>query len=350
MPVAQGNFTHQLNEIPYNVYNGCQNTSAPREVIKVDPKDGWVSINIISTADVSTLEVSIDEHPMWIYATDGRHIEPTLVHAVSVPNGNRYSALVKLDKAPGDYTIRVATVGLNQVLSGYATLSYTGAKKSKRQSTPYIDYAGSNLTEEVVFFSDATQKGFPASSPATTADATHFFEIGHFGGSYLWTLNGKESYGMGFETATPILFNPNSTTPEERNLTITTKNGTWVDLIFKITSLQPPHPVHKHSNKGYIIGQGVGTFNYSSVAEAMQYIPEAFNFNNPPLRDSFTTPPATTEDSWLAVRYQVVNPGPFLLHCHVQTHLSGGMGAIILDAPEDWPAVPSEYRYGNGLF
>lgn len=30
------------------------------------------------------------------------------------------------------------------------------------------------------------------------------------------------------------------------------------------------------------------------------------------------------EPTWLALRYHVVNPAAFLLHCHIQVHLRGG--------------------------
>jgi len=76
----------------------------------------------------------------------------------------------------------------------------------------------------------------------------------------------------------------------------------------------------------------------------MQHIPESFNFKAPQIRDTFNTPAAETGPTWLAIRYQVVNPGPFLLHCHLQVHLSGGMAIALLDGVDKWPVVPEGYR------
>jgi hypothetical protein len=45
------------------------------------------------------------------------------------------------------------------------------------------------------------------------------------------------------------------------------------------------------------------------VAEAIKYIPQNFNLDNPPYRDGFYTLPVATSSTWLVVRYQVVNPG-----------------------------------------
>lgn len=107
---------------------------------------------------------------------------------------------------------------------------------------------------------------------------------------------------------------------------------------------QPPHPIHKHSNRYFVIGYGQGSFDYESVEEAMKYIPESFNFKNPQIRDTFPTPRSKKEPSWLAIRYQVVNPGAFLLHCHIQVHLAGGMALALLDGLDRWPTVPEEYK------
>ena len=66
-------------------------------------------------------------------------------------------------------------------------------------------------------------------------------------------------------------------------------------------------------------------------------------------RDGFTTIPAQGNSSWLALRYQVTNPGAFLFHCHMQTHLAGGMAVAMLDGVDRWPSVPQTYLNGTGM-
>lgn len=270
---------------------------------------------MINAASIDSLVVSIDEHPMWIYAADGRHIEPVMVDAILVPNGNRFAALVKLDKPVADYTIRVANGGLNQVISGFATLSYKGSTHSTT-SKPYINYAGQNVSADVIFFDDTKTVPFPPVTPSLTADATYFLHIDRFGASWRWTLSGKESYGMNLDTETPLLFDPTSAEAMNPNLTIITKMGQWIDLVVQVAfPFQPPHPLHKHSNKAFIIGAGPGPFVWPTTAEAVKAVPQFFNLQTPPLRDGFTTIPTITGPAWMVIRYQVVNPGAFLFHC-----------------------------------
>lgn len=315
---------------------------------------------MISTAVVSGLEVSIDQHPMYIYAVDGRYIVPQLVHAVTVPNGNRYAAMIKLDQPVGDYAIRVAAVGLNQIASGLAVLSYVGGGSSSSApfnttstststptSIPYINYAGQLLSSSLTAFSDAAIVPFTPLSPAPTSDVTYILSISNLGGAYLWTLSGTAIYPMPLEDAIPpVLFQPPPPPSSNLTLTLTSLSGQWIDLIIQVVGpVAPPHPIHKHGNKGFLIGSGTGLFTarWTSVADALVDVPESFNLVNPPLRDGYTTIPAVGEPTWLVVRYQSVNPGAWLLHCHIQTHLSGGMAVVVLDGVDRWPVLEAAY-------
>ncbi|GKT49756.1 laccase abr2 [Colletotrichum spaethianum] len=343
---ARGKQTN-LSAIPSEIFDVCTATNAPREVIEVkktpSDKETWVAFDLIGTFGLITGRFSIDEHPMQIYAVDGSYIEPQEVEAVDITNGDRYSVMVKLDK-PGDFTMRMVSLTMPQMFAGYATLSYRDPKKAQppsKASIAYINDVGANTTANVRFFDQAKMKAFPPAPIAPIADQTVKVSMRVAGQSYNWALN-DTIYPMGLDNETPLLFQPD---PERHNnVTITTKNGTWVDLIFQAAAFpMPPHPIHKHGNKMYLLGQGDGLFKWNNVAEAAKEIPGSFNFIDPPRRDGFTTPAALQALSWMAVRYHVENPGAWLLHCHVQSHLQGGMSMAIQDGVDQWVKVPPEY-------
>jgi FtsP/CotA-like multicopper oxidase with cupredoxin domain len=323
--------------------SGCKPSDGPTSVFEVAPEAKWASFNFISAASLKALIFSIDEHPMYIYEVDGRYIEPQLAHQVSIYNGERYSAMVKLDKQPGSYTIRVAGNN-NQVISGFATLSYKGGEQNKRESTPYINYGGSNTTASVIPLNTRTLPPYPPILPADYADDFHLLTLGRINSSWEWTLDGTSFLPANLNQMEPVILNPQA--PDlDSSLKIETRNGTWVDIVFQLaipepTKLQPPHPMHKHSNKAFVIGSGMGKFGWGSIAEARDSSPGSF-FNTPVYRDTFVTAP--NGEAWIAIRYQVVNPGPFLLHCHMETHFSSGMGLVLLDGIDAWPQVPAEY-------
>ncbi|KAL8822659.1 MAG: hypothetical protein Q9191_006609 [Dirinaria sp. TL-2023a] len=351
----EGNFTSDITKLPPGLIDGCKPTNGSQEIIEVDAKDGYVSIHWISAMSIKTPVVSIDEHPMCVFAVDGQYIQPQPADTIFMYNGERFAAMVKLDKPPGDYTIRVANSGADQLISGYATLRVKGNDSTSTSptpastSTPYINYAGGNVSASVIPLDETKLVPFPASKPAPTADATHFLKFGRLNANWEWTLSGNGSYPETADYQQPLLFYPNSTDAHNSSLVFRTKNGTWVDVVMQVVlnaaaPAQPAHPIHKHSNKAYIIGAGNGVFNYSSVADAIQSIPGSFNLETPSLRDSFATPSVLQGPAWVVFRYQSINPGAFYVHCHIQTHLTGGMAMTILDGVDVWPEVPPEYQ------
>ena len=341
--LAQGDYPHNLTDVPPSFWSGCVPSQGTHERLPVQSCDKYVSYDLIGAAGLAMTVFSIDEHPMWVYAVDGRYVEPAKADSLVISNGNRYSVLVALDKPAGDYTIRIANQGVNQIINSTAVMSYTGPPKDPRHaSTPSIDITGAPLGKHTVL-NDNKLVPFPVEVPSQDVAQTHVLKMDHYKASYRWYLGDSESsLPLSLEHDTPLLFHP-ETAPKD--LTISTRNDTWVDLIFAaVQPLQPPHPFHKHSNKFFVIGAGDGEWNYTSVADAVRHRPGDFNLQTPQIRDTATTPPAATGPTWMAIRYHVVNPGAFLLHCHIQVHLTGGMGVVLLDGVDEWPEVPEAYR------
>ncbi|ORY08454.1 Cupredoxin [Clohesyomyces aquaticus] len=341
--------------LPSTVFNVCTPTKGSHAVIKTPKHSKWMALDIISTAGIDTFAFSIDEHPMWVYAVDGHYIEPLKVDALSVANGDRYSVFIELNKRASNYGIRLASIALTQLIDTYAVLSYDADFKTFWNNTsdapfssrPSINQAGGAISTNVTFFNQAAMVSFPPQfpQPAPDVDRTFIMDIKTVGASYIWALNSTPLNHAIDDSNPPLLYQPPSVSNPGGEITITTLNNTWVDLIFTVTTLnQPPHPIHKHSNKGFVIGQGVGNWTWSTVSEAMSSIPQNFNLVTPPYRDGFVTPPTVTSPTWLAVRYHVINPGAFMLHCHIQSHLNGGMAMVMLDGIDEWPEVPMQRK------
>ncbi len=337
--------------IPPQIFDVCTPTHGSNETIQIiqsSAADTWVAFDVIATFGSESGSFSIDQHPMYVYAVDGSYIEPQVVEAITVSNGDRYSILVKLTNA-GDFTIRMASTTPAQLITGYATLSYQSRKRDTSGSAtvttgtalnPYINDAGAATSSSIVFFNATSMKSFPPDHISQKADQTFKLDIRVDGPSYIWALN-QTTYSPLLNDAEPLLFNPKPN--EHNNVTITTYNNTWVDLIFQLGYPMPAHPIHKHGNKMWLIGSGTGVFGYSTVAEAMNHIPNNFNLVDPPKRDIWPAGPASTDSAWMVVRYHVTNPGAWMLHCHIQSHLIGGMSVAIQDGVDKWPTVPPEY-------
>jgi hypothetical protein len=86
--------------------------------------------------------------------------------------------------------------------------------------------------------------------------------------------------------------------------------------------------MHKHSNKAFILVVGPGFFTGT--------VPGGEPSDERYFRHRWPDGP-----TWMIVRYQVVNPGPFLFHCHIETQMSNGMAVALLDGVVVWPQVPA---------
>lgn len=339
--------------VPPGLFSGCKPTKGPVEVIEAggltDPLAGeWIALDLIGAAAFMTAGVSIDEHDMWVYAVDGSYIEPQKVQAIHMTNGDRLSVLVKTHKA-GDFKIRCNAVTAPQMLNGHAILRVKGLDSPHSgESKPFLNIDGFPISSKVVMFDEDKARPFPPEPIAQKADVMHKLNMKVAGASYLWALNNTRLDPSTVALNTPMLFQGPDASIRD-NVTITTLNNTWVDLIFyTATNPLPPHPIHKHGNKMFKIGSGVGQFKWESVAEAIKEIPDQFNLVDPPRRDGFMSIFATKQPTWVAVRYHVNNPGPWLLHCHIENHLEGGMMMVIQDGVDAWPKVPAEYLNWKG--
>ncbi|KAE8326988.1 conidial pigment biosynthesis oxidase Arb2/brown2 [Aspergillus sergii] len=331
--------------VPRGLQKGCIPGEGDHDVIEVDPAVGWASLNFIDAATFKATVFTIADHPMWIYEVDGHYIEPQRVDIVRQYAGERYAVLIKLNNTYRDYTIQVADDGISQVLSGYATLRYKGHQPDGIKRPTALDYGARNVTP-ITWPDREHLRPYPPLQPATHSDALHVLNTSRWTHAWQHTLSGGGLYNEDENAYRPLLHNRSAPTEQmEKDLIIQTKNGTWVDLVVQVAShpLQKrdaPHVLHKHTTKMWQIGAGMGIWNYSTTEEAMQAQPEAFSLDNPNYRDTFVT--GFDGPSWVVMRYHATNPGPWMFHCHVETHFVGGMSVAILDGIDAWPEVPPD--------
>ncbi|EXU95654.1 multicopper oxidase [Metarhizium robertsii] len=337
---------YNASAMPAPIYQGCEETNGHTEVIRANlpGRNEWLALDVVAAINFVSGVVAIDDHDMWVYAMDGSYIEPQKVQALGMSNGQRYPVLVKPTR-PGDFQIRFHANSAPQTIIGNAILRVPGVAASPQEPKPYIDLVGNPAFPGVVVFNQTIAYPYPADPVAQTADALHVLHMKLDGLSYLWALNTTGLKPIVVDTTLePILFSPNAT--NFKNAMLTTKNDTWVDLVLFASEFpMPPHPIHKHGVKMYQIGSGTGPFRWTSVEGAMREMPDQFNLVNPPKRDTFTSMPTRAAVNWVVVRYHVTNPGAWLLHCHIQNHMMGGMMMVILDGVDAWPDIPSHYLH-----
>ena len=168
-------------------------TNTPLHAFSVKQSDGWAYLTLVNLSGLDQLKFSIDNHKMYVFAADGNFHFPQEVDVVSIPIGERFEVLVRLDRPPADYTIRVAAdVGM-QFLSGYVVLGY---KRDGCPSTftsppaavdPAIDYGGI-VANTKTLLNALSLKPWPPSPPPQASDHTFKFRVRGTNAT-AWALN-----------------------------------------------------------------------------------------------------------------------------------------------------------------
>ncbi|XP_008804167.2 laccase-3-like [Phoenix dactylifera] len=99
------------------------------------------------------------------------------------------------------------------------------------------------------------------------------------------------------------------------------KYGSVVQLVLQGTNIfaGEEHPMHIHGYQFYILAAGFGNFDPQTDAAK-------FNLVDPPLRNTVGVP----VNGWAVIRFAANNPGVWLVHCHLDVHLTWGLAMAFL--------------------
>ncbi|XAR65980.1 Laccase [Bertholletia excelsa] len=99
------------------------------------------------------------------------------------------------------------------------------------------------------------------------------------------------------------------------------KYGARVQLVIQGTSIVTAenHPIHLHGYDFYIIAEGFGNFNPTTDTKK-------FNLVDPPMRNTASLPVG----GWAVIRFVADNPGAWIMHCHLDVHLTWGLAMVFI--------------------
>ncbi|XP_042384800.1 laccase-3-like [Zingiber officinale] len=99
------------------------------------------------------------------------------------------------------------------------------------------------------------------------------------------------------------------------------KYGAVVQLVLQGTNIVTGenHPIHIHGYNFYILAEGFGNFNPATDNAK-------FNLVDPPERNTVGVP----ANGWAVIRFVADNPGIWLMHCHLDVHITWGLAMAFL--------------------
>ncbi|CAN6357359.1 unnamed protein product [Urochloa humidicola] len=99
------------------------------------------------------------------------------------------------------------------------------------------------------------------------------------------------------------------------------KYGASVQVVLQGTNIfaGENHPIHIHGYDFYILAEGFGNFDANTDTAK-------FNLDDPPMRNTVAVP----VNGWAVIRFVADNPGAWLMHCHLDVHITWGLAMAFL--------------------
>ncbi|KIO25553.1 hypothetical protein M407DRAFT_25150 [Tulasnella calospora MUT 4182] len=181
--------------------------------------------------------IYIDDHKLWIYAADGQFHDVQQVDVITVPPGERFSAMIKLNQE-SDFAIRASASNTPQLIFGYGVISYNPTETSSHHipvmRTPAPEYGGDTRQGFTELYSMTLKAYLSTLVPPQTADKTTFLELY----SLEWSMN-TNLFAPFLKLADVLMFNPSNAQQLDQTLVPNYLLGTTVDVIIQ---LKPSNP------------------------------------------------------------------------------------------------------------
>ncbi|KAJ9091923.1 hypothetical protein QFC21_007036 [Naganishia friedmannii] len=300
-----------------------------------DGNNTWFTFHLVNAGAAQEVGFSIDGHGMWVIAADGAYVRPVRIQPQILTLINSLFFLILRPSSArntNSYTIRAVT-RTHQTYEGRAYLTYGNTSaNSSTVDAPWMSVIGSFSTNQTTLLDPAQLPPYPLQDlPRATRQL--WLDVNQTE-STVWVLH-RVPFQDNNNRVLPLLLAPRAD-PGVFSLSETEQEV--IDVVMQIApdSLDAmAHPIHLHGHYFRVLGSKANSMfpsnmTVNEVKNRMRDsdIAAALDLSNTsPQRDSAHLP----ENGWLAIRFTANNPGVWLLHCHINSHLSSGMAIAFME-------------------
>ncbi|KAF8857516.1 putative extracellular dihydrogeodin oxidase/laccase [Acephala macrosclerotiorum] len=282
-------------------------------------------LRLVNGAADTHFKFSIDNHTLQVISTDFVPIVPYNTTMVSIGMGQRYDVIVTADQGSGDFWMRAIpqeTCSDNDNVDNIlGIVRYDSTSTSDPTSTAYT-YSDSCDDEDI-----STLVPYLSSQVGTSPSVSDTFTATLAGGGHaiLWKM-GSTSFVNDWDYPTVLqVAEGNDTWTSEQNIIELDTADQWVYFVIETTFAQA-HPIHLHGHDFWVLAQGTGTYDSSTVT---------LTTTDGPRRDVAMLPGS----GYLVLAYYTDNPGAWLMHCHIAWHASEGFALQLLERESEMVAL-----------
>lgn len=332
-------------------------------------------LRVINSALNQQLFFTVANHKFTVVATDASYVKPFTTSVIMLGPGQTTDVLITSNQPVGRYYIagRAYASGQNVPFDNTTTtaiLQYKSASVNPRTKarsnspSPVFPFLPAyNDTPTVTAFTTRLRSSFQTPAVPAHIDEHLFFTVGlglnpcrsrrpgrncqgPNGTRFTASMNNvsfvlPSSFSIlqafyqrvngvfteNFPPFPPTQFNYTGNvsralwTPIPGTETYRLRFGSTVQIVLQDTNIfaAENHPIHLHGHSFHIIAEGFGNFNPKTD-------PAKFNLVDPPSRNTVGVPVG----GWAVIRFVANNPGAWLMHCHIDSHLTWGLAMVFL--------------------
>ncbi|KAG0701905.1 laccase [Suillus ampliporus] len=281
----------------------------PYAVIHVQPFKRY-RFRLLNMACKPNYIFSIDNHNFTIIEVDGQYVKPLVVDSIQIYAAQRYSFILEANQTVDNYWVHADP---NTGTNATAILRYAGS--------PTVDPQNRTTPNSLALNETDLHPLYPAPPILFQEDADVKLNLvlGTNESNFNFLINDVQYTSPSIPVLLQLLSGDMSASQLAPNGSVYTLAGNRVIEISWNPDNSPgrPHPFHLHGHS-FAVVRSAGSTSY--------------NYVNPVIRDTVNTGDA---GDYVTIRFITDNPGPWLLHCHINWHLNTGMAVVFSEAVQD---------------
>ncbi|GMF48169.1 unnamed protein product [Phytophthora fragariaefolia] len=294
---------------------------------------------------MGAFEFSIDDHEFQVIAAGTEPVVPTkLLNSIVINVGQRYDIIVQAkEEARGVGSFWMRAKGL----TGYpwtARTASTGTAGFNDEGLAIISYDPANIAEptsqEAKTMVTIGEFDFVPADPVALPIKPEYRTYMRSGinvtlGTGIVSIDGGEFYSLVVPDEPPLLSIASGVSAVDLPATANARAigyGDHVEVVLMNDVLEQ-HPFHLHSHVAWVVGSG-----HASAKDVYSNNLHALKLEGVMVRDVYTVPPCTINEKaqcvdvgYVVLRFKADNPGLWMMHCHIEWHMSVGMGMIYIE-------------------
>ncbi|KAI0732217.1 laccase [Fomitopsis betulina] len=310
-------------------------SNLPVTIIEVDPTKRY-RFRLVSMSCHPYYDFSIDGHNMTIIEADGSNTEPLSdIDQIRIYPSQRYSFVLEPNQKPGDYWIRAAPLQLGNTSNPETTTSLGLAILRYTNKSEYAQGAGVdpyNITQAPIPKNPLLEQNLHSYGDVQVPELDEDCDDCKLTFDFAFDFADAEFTANGTSYANPTvpvllqILNGTYTAQEllPHHSVYTLPRNQTIEITMPGQVVGGPHPLHLHGHSFYVV-QSMGSNTTNTV--------------NPVLRDTVAMGNAATDN--VVIRFRTDNPGPWIMHCHIDFHLALGFAVVLAEAPRDVPGYVS---------